>query len=35
MGSIIAPAVLIRDTGPEIARKLNEDRTDAVLLVPV
>ena len=35
MGSIIAPAVLIRDSGPEIARKLHEDRTDAVLLVPV
>jgi D-proline reductase (dithiol) PrdB len=35
MGSIIAPAALIRDTGPEIARKLHDDRTDAVLLVPV
>ena len=35
MGSIIAPAALIRDTGPEVARKLHDDRTDAVLLVPV
>jgi D-proline reductase (dithiol) PrdB len=35
MGSIIAPAALIRDTGPAIADRLHEDRTDAVLLVPV
>ena len=35
MGSIIAPAELIRDTGPEIARKIQDDRVDAVLLVPL
>jgi D-proline reductase (dithiol) PrdB len=35
MGSIVATGALIRDTGPEIARKLREDQADAVLLVPV
>ncbi len=35
MASIIARGGLIRDTGPEIARKLHEDAVDAVLLVPV
>lgn len=35
MGSIIAPSALIHDTAPEIARKLRQDRTDAVILVPV
>lgn len=35
MGSIIAPARLISDSAPEIARKLREDRVDAVLLAPV
>ena len=35
MGSIIAPARLIHETGPEMARKLVEDRVDAVLLAPV
>jgi D-proline reductase (dithiol) PrdB len=35
MGSILAPGSLIRDSGPEIARKLHEDGVDAVLLVPV
>jgi D-proline reductase (dithiol) PrdB len=35
MGSIVATAALVRDTGPEITRKLHEDAVDAVLLVPV
>ena len=35
MGSIIAPARLISDSGPEIARKMLEDRVDGVLLAPV
>ena len=35
MGSIIAPARLIRESGPEIAGKLGEDAVDGVLLVPV
>jgi D-proline reductase (dithiol) PrdB len=35
MGSILAPGALIRETGPEIARKFHEDGVDAVLLVPV
>ncbi len=35
MGSIIAPARLISHSGPEIARKLQEDAVDAVLLAPV
>jgi D-proline reductase (dithiol) PrdB len=35
MGSLIAPARLISETGPEIAQKLREDGVDAVLLTPV
>ncbi len=35
MGSIIAPAKLIRESGPEIAEKLRLDAVDAVFLVPV
>jgi D-proline reductase (dithiol) PrdB len=35
MGSLIAPAKLISESGPEIARKLQDDRVDAVLLAPV
>ncbi len=35
MGSIIAPARLMSDSGPEIARKMREDRVDGVLLAPV
>lgn len=35
MGSITAPGRLMTTTAPEIARKLREDRVDAVLLVPV
>jgi D-proline reductase (dithiol) PrdB len=35
MGSIIAPAKLITESGPEIARKLLHDHVDAVLLSPV
>lgn len=35
MGSIIAPARLISETGPEMARKLREDRVDGVFLAPV
>jgi D-proline reductase (dithiol) PrdB len=34
-GSLIAPAKLISESGPEIARRLGEDRVDAVLLTPV
>ncbi len=35
MGSIIAPAKLINESAPEIARKLMGDGVDAVLLAPV
>lgn len=35
MGSIIAPAKLISDSAPEIARKLVKDGVDGVLLAPV
>lgn len=35
MGSIIAPAQLINESGPEIARKLQEDGAEGVLLAPV
>lgn len=35
MGSISAPARLVSVTAPEIARKLEEDRADGVLLTPV
>jgi D-proline reductase (dithiol) PrdB len=35
MGSIIAPARLISESGPEIAHLLHEDNVDAVLLAPV
>lgn len=35
MGSITAPGRLVRDTAPEIARRLAADAVDAVLLVPV
>lgn len=35
MGSITAPARLVKMTAPEIARKLAEDRVDGVLLTPV
>ncbi len=35
MGSLIAPALLISESGPEIARKLKEDAVDAVFLAPV
>ena len=35
MGSISAPSRLVKITGPEIIRRLSEDRTDAVLLTPV
>lgn len=35
MGSIIAPARLISESGPEIARLLREDKVDAVFLAPV
>jgi len=35
MGSITAPGRLVRDTAPEIARRLSADAVDAVLLVPV
>jgi D-proline reductase (dithiol) PrdB len=35
MGSIVAPARLIRESGPEIAARLRLDAVDAVVLVPV
>ena len=35
MGSIIAPARLISESGPEIASKLKADSVDGVLLAPV
>jgi D-proline reductase (dithiol) PrdB len=35
MGSIIAPAKLMSDSAPEIARKLLDDGVDGVLLAPV
>lgn len=35
MGSITAPARLVKITAPEIARKLAEDGVDGVLLTPV
>jgi len=35
MGSIPAPARLTRETAPEVAEKLRQDRVDAVLLTPV
>lgn len=35
MGSISAPARLVKITAPEIVRRLSEDRVDAVLLTPV
>ena len=35
MGSLIAPARLISQSGPEIARKLREDAVDGVLVAPV
>lgn len=35
MGSLIAPARLISQSGPEIARKLQEDAVDGVLVAPV
>jgi len=35
MGSIIAPAKLINESAPEIARKLADDQVDGVLLAPV
>jgi len=35
MGSITAPRRLIRDTAPEIARRLVDGQVDVALLVPV
>lgn len=35
MGSITAPARLVNATAPEVAQRLLEDHTDAVLLTPV
>jgi len=35
MGSITAPGRLLKETGPEVARKLREDGADWVLLTPV
>jgi D-proline reductase (dithiol) PrdB len=35
MGSITAPKRLVRDTAPEIARRLLERQVDVALLVPV
>ena len=35
MGSITAPGRLLKETGPEVARKIREDGADWVLLTPV
>jgi D-proline reductase (dithiol) PrdB len=35
MGSITAPGRLVRETAPEVVRRLQEDGADAVLLTPV
>jgi hypothetical protein len=35
MGSITAPGRLLKETAPEVARKLKEDGADWVLLTPV
>jgi D-proline reductase (dithiol) PrdB len=35
MGSLIAPAQLLSESGPEITRELKEDVIDGVLLAPV
>jgi D-proline reductase (dithiol) PrdB len=35
MGSIISPAKLIKETAPEVARRLKADAVDVVLLTPV
>ena len=35
MGSMIAPARLISESGPEFARKLRQDAVDGMLLAPV
>ncbi|GAB4252875.1 MAG: glycine/sarcosine/betaine reductase selenoprotein B family protein [Acidobacteriota bacterium] len=35
MGSVTAPGRLIRETAPEVARRLQEDGVDAVVLTPV
>ena len=35
MGSITAPARLLVESGPDVARRLKEDRPDWVLLTPV
>jgi hypothetical protein len=35
MGSITAPARLVRDTAPQAARSLVDQRVDIALLVPV
>jgi len=35
MGSITAPGRLVRDTAPEVARRLLDDAVDVALLVPV
>lgn len=35
MGSILNPRKLIRETAPEVARRLREDKVDAVFLTPV
>lgn len=35
MGSIVAPAQLIKETAPEVAQRLKADAVDAVLLTPV
>ena len=35
MGSIVGPRKLIKETAPEVARLLRQDKVDAVLLTPV
>jgi D-proline reductase (dithiol) PrdB len=35
MGSIVAPSILIKESAPEVARRLAADAVDVVLLTPV
>ncbi len=35
MGSIVSPSKLIKETAPEVARRLTADAVDVVLLTPV
>ncbi len=35
MGSIVGPSKLIKETAPEVARRLKEEHVDVVLLTPI